>query len=240
MARHIVVLNPKGGAGKSTIASNLAAFYAAQGLNTVLMDFDAQASSSYWLSKRPERRPPIHGIEAFDVPSHTTRAFALRLPNDAERVVIDSPAAISKNQLKELVNCADRILIPVLPSDIDIDVATRFVEDLLQSRLVRREDEGVGLVANRVRRNTTIFRSLMGELSSLEVPLAAVLRDSQTYLRAQESGLGVHELVSHQARTDRGEWQSLVDWLERGSTLPRPRRSLRYPGLVSARPRLAV
>lgn len=240
MARHIVVLNPKGGAGKSTIASNLAAFYAVQGRHTVLMDFDSQGSSSYWLSKRPERRPPIHGIEAFKVPAGTTRAFALRVPPGAERVVVDSPAAISTNQLKELINGADRVLIPVLPSDIDMDVVTRFFGELLDSRLVHRDDERVGLVANRVRRNTIVFGSLMGHLAALEAPLAAVLRDSQTYLRAAESGLGVHELASHQARTDRGEWQSLVDWVEQGAAVTRPRLSLRYPGLAGVRPRFAL
>lgn len=240
MARQIVVLNPKGGAGKSTIASNLAAFYAVQGRNTVLMDFDSQGSSSYWLSKRPERRPPIHGIEAFRIPAGTTRSFALRVPPGAERVVVDSPAAISTNQLKELINGADRMLIPVLPSDIDMDVVTRFVGELIEARLVHREDERVGLVANRVRRNTIVFGTLMGRLADLEAPLAAVLRDSQTYLRAAESGLGVHELASHQARTDRGEWQSLVDWVEQGAAVPRPRGTLRYRGLAGVRPRFAL
>jgi chromosome partitioning protein len=213
----IVVLNPKGGSGKTTIATNLAAYYASHDQFPALQDLDAQASSTRWLQKRTENQPRIHGISPFNVPAKMTRTFAMRIPPEVERIVVDTPAAINKHQFIEFTRGADRILIPVLPSDIDIQAVTRCIADLLLHAKIQRGENRIAVVANRVKRNTVIFRSLMRFLNSLKIPVIAVLRDSQNYIRSAESGVGVHEMKGARFRVDQAHWTSLLDWVERGT-----------------------
>ena len=209
----IVVLNPKGGSGKTTIATNLAAYFALAGYNTALMDFDSQGSSTRWLSKRPEDSPPIHGVAMFESHAGMTRSFATRLPADAERVIVDTPAALAKHEFVDMTRGADRILIPVLPSDIDIHAAARCIADLLLVAKISRHENRIAIVANRVKRNTLVFRALMRFLESLDIPLATTLTDSQQYIRASERGLGVHELVKSKSNQELEHWRSLTSWL---------------------------
>jgi chromosome partitioning protein len=213
----IVVLNPKGGSGKTTIATNLAAYYAAHGQFPALRDLDAQASSTRWLAKRTEAQPRIHGVSPFNVPAKVTRTFAMRIPPEVERIVVDTPAAINKHQFIEFTRDADRVLIPVLPSDIDIQAVTRCIADLLLHAKISRTENRIAVVANRVKRNTVIFRSLMRFLDSLKIPVIAVLRDSQNYIRAAESGEGLHEMKGARFRVDQAHWTSLIDWIEHGN-----------------------
>jgi chromosome partitioning protein len=212
----IVVLNPKGGSGKTTIATNLAAYYASHGLFPALQDLDAQASSTRWLQKRTENQPRIHGVSPFNVPAKMTRTFAMRIPPEVQRIVVDTPAAINKHQFIEFTRGADRILIPVLPSDIDIQAVTRCIADLLLHAKIQRGENRIAVVANRVKRNTVIFRSLMRFLNSLKIPVIAVLRDSQNYIRSAESGVGLHEMKGSRFRVDQAHWTSLIDWIEHG------------------------
>ena len=122
----IVVLNPKGGSGKSTIATNLAAYYAWKGRNVALMDHDPQGSSMRWLKLRPPELPAIHGIAAYERKMGVTRAFALRTPPGTERLIVDTPAALTSLQMPELTQDAHAIVVPVMPSEIDIHAASRF------------------------------------------------------------------------------------------------------------------
>ncbi len=214
--RKVLVLNPKGGAGKSTLATNLAAYYAVRGLRATLMDMDAQGTSMRWLGKRGEDRPGVHPLKAFDLPANVTRSFAMQPPADTQRLVVDTPAGVSRDELRELTRDADRILIPVLPSDIDIHAATRCVGDLLLAAKIPRSDNRIAVVANRVKRNTLVFRALMRFLTSLEIPVAGVLRDSQNYVRAFEAGRGIHELRGGTQARDVAQWTSLVGWVEEG------------------------
>jgi chromosome partitioning protein len=216
-----VVMNPKGGSGKTTIAMNLAAYYAAHGIYPALNDLDAQASSTRWLAKRTDALPRIYGISPFNVPAKVTRAFAMRIPPEVQRIIVDTPAALSKQQFAEVTGGADRIIVPVLPSDIDIQAATRCIADLLLAGKVQRSDNRLAVVANRVKRNTVIFRSLMRFLEALRIPIVAVLRDSQYYIKAAESGLGLHEMTGARVRIDQSQWVTLFDWIEHG-TLPEP------------------
>jgi chromosome partitioning protein len=211
-----VVLNPKGGSGKTTIATNLAAYYAAHGQFPALQDLDSQASSTRWLAKRTERLPRIHGMSPYNVPANVTRTFAMRIPPDVERIVVDTPAALNKHQLAEYTREADRIIVPVLPSDIDIQAVTRCIADLLLTAKIQRGDNRLAVVANRVKRNTVMFKSLMRFLDSLKIPVVAVLRDSQVYIKAAESGVGLHEMKGARLRVDQGHWTPLIDWLENG------------------------
>lgn len=212
--RKIVILNPKGGSGKTTIATNLAAYYASAGKPPALMDYDSQGSSTRWLSKRPESQPYIHGIATYENHAGQTRSFALRVPPEIERVIVDTPAAFQKHDLIDFTRGADKILIPVLPSAIDIHAATRTIADLLLSAKISRQDNRLAVVANRVKSNTIMFRSLMRFLDSLEIPVVAIFRDTQNYIRTAEAGIGLHELPASQVAKDMAQWRRLVNWLE--------------------------
>ncbi len=214
VVRKIVVLNPKGGSGKTTIATNLAAYYASLGHYTVLMDYDSQGSSTRWLSKRPDELPAIHGVATYKSHAGMTRSFAMRMPIEAERIIVDSSAAISKHEMLELTRGADKILIPVLPSDIDIHAATRVIADLLLAAKISRRDNRIAVIANRVKRNTLVFRALMKFLNSLDIPVAAVLRDTQNYIRSAAIGVGIHEMTEKRVAKDVDQWIPLAIWLE--------------------------
>lgn len=210
----IVVLNPKGGSGKTTIATNLASYFASQQQRPVLMDFDPQGSSLRWVRKRQPAQPPIHIIAAFEKDPRTTRSFQLRVPAGATHVILDTPAAVAPHLLPQLTREAGKIIVPVLPSDIDIHACSRCIRDLLLVAKVRREDNRIGVVANRIRRNSATYQSLIRFLQTLGIPIVATLRDSQNYLRAAELGVGVHEMKSYIVREDVEEWRSLIDWIE--------------------------
>jgi chromosome partitioning protein len=201
--RKIVVLNPKGGSGKSTIATNLAAYYAWSGRSVALMDHDSQGSSMRWLRQRPAELPAIHGIAAFEKKLGVTRSFALRTPPGTEKLIVTQDA--------------HAIIVPVLPSDIDIHAASRAVADLLLAGRVHRSERRLVIVANRARRYTKAFSSLMRFLESLRIPVAAVLRDSQAYVRSAECGMGIHEMKGVLLQEDLDTWKPLVDWLEHQS-----------------------
>src|SRR6187397_1712112 len=210
----IVVLNPKGGSGKSTIASNLAAYYAWKGLRVALTDHDPQGSSMRWLKLRPPELPSIHGIAAYEKKLGVTRTFALRAPPGTERVIVDTPAAVSALQMPELTNDASAILVPVLPSEIDIHAASRCIADLLLVAKIKRAENRIGVVANRVRKNTLMFQALMRFLEKLDIPVIATVRDSQNYVRAAEQGVGIHEMKAYTVKEDLAQWQGLLAWLE--------------------------
>jgi len=211
----IVVLNPKGGSGKTTIATNLAACYAVRGLPPTLIDKDPQGSSARWVSKRRESQPRVHGIAAFKMAVNVTRSFAMRMPADVVRIITDTPAAMNRNELVDITRDVDKILVPVLPSDIDIHAAARCIADLLVAAKIPRHENRLAVVANRVKRNTVMFRSLMRFLDALDIPVVAVLRDSQNYIRAAESGQGLHEMRPPSlVKTDLEQWENLYGWLE--------------------------
>jgi chromosome partitioning protein len=209
----IVLLNPKGGSGKTTIATNLASYYAASGLRPALMDMDAQGSSTRWLAKRAKGQPPIHAIAGFERHTRVTRSFATRLPPDAERLVIDTPAALEPQRLPDITRNATAILVPVLPSDIDIHAAAKCISDLLLIAKIRRDEHRIAVIANRVKKHTLVFKSLMKFLETLQIPVIATLRDSQSYIRAAESGVGIFEMKPYLVREDLEQWLPLVGWL---------------------------
>jgi chromosome partitioning protein len=210
----IVVLNPKGGSGKTTIAINLASYFAVRHEHTVLMDQDPQGSTTRWFRKRGPGSYPIHGMATWEHDARTTRTFRLRIPPVATRVVIDTPAALDSMALAEVTRDAHKIIVPVLPSDIDVHACTRIIADLLLVAKIRREENRIGVVANRVRRNTLVYQSLQRFLATLNVPVVATLRDSQNYVRSAELGVGIHEMKSYLVAEDVQQWKPLVDWIE--------------------------
>jgi len=210
----IVVVNPKGGSGKTTIAINLASYFAVRRERVVLMDQDPQGSTTRWFRKRGPGAYPIQGVAAWENDVRTTRTFRLRIPPAATRVVIDTPAAMTALELADVVRDAHKIVVPVLPSDIDVHACTRVIADLLLVAKIRREENRIGVVANRVRRNTLMYQSLQRFLATLNVPVVATLRDSQNYIRSAELGLGLHEMKPHLVAEDSLQWQPLVHWIE--------------------------
>lgn len=215
MSLRIVVLNPKGGSGKTTVASNLLAAYVAAGQPSALIDRDRQGSAMRWLNRRSAALPAIHGVAAYEEPPpNVTRSFAMRVPPETQRVVVDTAAALDRHELIDAVRNADKIIVPVLPSAIDIHAATRCIGDLLLHAKVPRGTRMLGVVANRVKRNTTSFQALMRFLDSLGVPVVAVLRDVQAYVRAAESGQGICELRASEAGAERRQWRGLMRWID--------------------------
>ena len=211
--QRILVVNPKGGSGKTTVAINLAGYFASQGDHPLLTDNDPQGSSMRWLKKRVPQQPLIHGIAAFERNLRVTRAWQMRTPADAHHVVIDTPAAIPAQELPEMTKNAHAIVIPVLPSDIDIHAFSKTIADLLLIAKISRNENRIGVVANRVKRNTLVYQSLLRFLATLRIPVIATLRDSQNYLRAAESGLSIHEMKHNAVAQDLDDWAPLLRWL---------------------------
>jgi len=219
--RRIAVLNCKGGCGKTMLATNLASHYVARGLQTALLDYDPQGSAVRWLSLRDRRCAPIHGIDGSRSSRGVTRTWHMRLPQETERVVIDTPAGVRGHELCDLVRHSELIVIPVLPSDADIHSSTNFIAELLLDAKVRSSNARVAVVANRVRENTRMFKALERFLNRLEFPFVAAFRDTQSYVQASQSGIGINEIqpqyrLQHELR----QWTTLVDWLESDGKLP--------------------
>jgi chromosome partitioning protein len=212
--RHILVTNAKGGCGKSTIATSLAAYFASEGYATALADYDPQASSLTWLQQRPADYAPIAGVPAYDT-------GLKNVPRNTEYLVIDSAAGAFGKELHELVKKAETIIVPVLPSPIDIAAAEKFIEGLLGIAKVADKKAKAALVANRVRENTLIFEKLDDVLSRLKVPYITSFREAQNYIRAYQRGLGIHELPPYLAWPDWEQWDPLIEWLDSRRSQPK-------------------
>ncbi len=213
--QRIIIMNAKGGCGKTTIATNLASCYAIRGYGTALFDYDPQASSMRWLQERPNAARPIHGVAAYEPPPvGCTRTFQLRVPADTERVVIDTPAGLMGQELVEQVRGVDTIIVPVLPSPIDIYSTADFVRRVLNMQRSRMPATRVAIVANRVKSKTRAYQSLERFFESLQLPVIARLRDTNNYVQAVEYGLGVEELDLPEARADHLPWEHMLAWLE--------------------------
>ena len=210
----IVILNPKGGCGKSTLATNLAASYAQRGPTPAIMDYDPQGSTMAWLQRRPGDLPEIHGIAAYKKSMQATRSWQLRVPNDTINLLVDSPASVDHNDLRELTRDSTSILVPVLPSSMDIHAASRCIADLLLVAKVDRRDRKLAVVANRTRKNTKSFGKLMRFLDSLGIPIIAVLRDSQNFVHAAEEGVGLCDMQPSRVKQDVEQIEKILSWLD--------------------------
>src|ERR1700722_20373537 len=144
--RHVMVLNAKGGCGKSTMATNIAVFFAKEGQEVCIADYDPQRSSLDWLAQRPPDLPAIGGVPAFEEGLRS-------VPRTTDVLVIDAPARVHGTELNELVRRAETIIIPILPSSIDIKASTHFLAELLEIGKVSRRQARLGLIAHRVRQH---------------------------------------------------------------------------------------
>ena len=216
--RSILVLNSKGGTGKTTLATNLAAYYALEEYKVALVDYDMQKSALDWLETRPEGRPFIHGVDG-------TQPGA-RIPRNMDFVFMDAPAASHGETLLRLLRRAQTCLIPVVPSAIDLNAAVRFLDRLVQVGRVLNRKVRVGTVANRVRENSAGHHELQDFLRSVRLPdrrrlpFVAALRSTQSYVHAAERGLGIWDLPPSKVRRDLELWKPLIGWLNSRRSLP--------------------
>jgi chromosome partitioning protein len=211
--RHIMVLNSKGGCGKSTLATNLAVFFAREGREVCIADYDSQRSSLDWLALRPADLPAISGVPAF---AEGIRGVA----RSTEVLIIDAPARVQGAELIELVRRAETIIVPVLPSSIDMKACSHFMADLLEVGKVSRKQARLAVIANRVREHTLIFEELELYLTQLKVPYLGSLREAQNYLRAYARGMGIMELPEYLAWPDWKQWEPITEWLESKRSQP--------------------
>jgi chromosome partitioning protein len=208
-----MVLNAKGGCGKSTLATNIASYFATQGAVVALADYDPQRSSLDWLARRPENRPTIAAVAGFE--------DGLRhAPRNADVLIIDAPARSHGAELVDLVKHAETIVVPVLPSTIDMQATTTFLKELKGVGKIARKKAKVAVVANRVRDNTLIFDDLDEYLTKAKVPYVATLREAQNYVRAYTRGIGIFELPEYLAWPDWDEWEPLTAWLRSKRSQP--------------------
>jgi chromosome partitioning protein len=205
----IVVLNPKGGSGKTTIATNLASYYATHGSAPTIVDCDSGGYSLRWIEKRPGTRPVVHGVAGFgDAEEQDCRPHP-----DSKEVIYDLPAGLGPSEIFDYVYDASSILLPIVPSEIDIYAAARFIADLLL--IVQLDRRKLAIVGNRVRKHTKSSGMLQRFLTSLDIPVIANLRDSQNFVQASAFGLGINELPPSRAGTDLAELEHITGWLDR-------------------------
>jgi chromosome partitioning protein len=208
-----MVLNAKGGCGKSTLATNIAVFFAREGLEVCIADYDPQRSSLDWLAQRPADLPAIKGAQAYDEGLRS-------VPRTTEILVIDAPARVHGTELNELVRRAETIIVPVLPSSIDMKACSHFMAELQEIGKVSRKQARLAVVANRVREYTLIYEELDQYLGKLKVPYLGCLREAQNYVRAYARGMGVLELPEYLAWPDRQQWEPINAWLDSKRSQP--------------------
>lgn len=214
-----LVINPKGGSGKTTIAVNLAACFVGDNIATTLMDYDPQGSSLGWLRSRAPHAPRIYAANGAPEKFGRLRSFDMYVPPETRHLVIDAPAGASGLLVQEMLDRAHFVIVPVIPSVIDIRATEAFIRDLLAMPKVRAGDARVGIVANKVRASMPAYQPLLRFLESLELKLLARLLDSDMYLRAAESGVGIFEMDPGQTATERKQFMPIVEWVAREHAL---------------------
>jgi chromosome partitioning protein len=202
----IVVANPKGGVGKSTLATNLAGWLARQGHAVMLGDVDRQQSSRQWLALRPPTLPPI---TTWDVDAHDI----VRPPKGTSHVVLDTPAGLHGKRLDAVLRIADKVVVPLQPSLFDIQATHAFVRELQAHR--RAENIAIALVAMRVKEHTHASEHLHEFTRTLPLPLVADLRDTQNYVHLAARGLTLWDVTPSRVERDLAQWQPLIDWIAR-------------------------
>ncbi|CAG9253076.1 ParA family protein [Paraburkholderia unamae] len=203
----IVVANPKGGVGKSTLSTNLAGYFAAQGEWVALADLDRQQSSHAWLDLRPATLPPIESWQVdLDNPA--------KPPKGLEHAVIDTPAGLHGNRLGAIIELADKVIVPLQPSMFDILATQDFLNRLAKEKAVRKGSIQVGVVGMRVDSRTRSAEQLQRFVEGLELPVLGYLRDTQNYVQLAAHGLTLWDVAKSRVEKDLDQWQSILGWVD--------------------------
>ena len=206
--KSFLIANPKGGAGKSTLATNLAGYFARNGHRVMLGDIDRQHSSRDWLAIRPHVLPPIQGWDLEkDQPA--------RPPKETTHAVLDTPAGLRGKNLERALKQVRRVIVPVQPSLFDILATRQFLETLLEEKDVRKEKTSVAVVGMRVDARTRAAGELERFLSYYDLPVLAYLRDTQLYVQVAANGMTLFDLTPSRAARDLEQWQPIIDWVNR-------------------------
>ena len=200
----IVVANPKGGVGKSTLATNIAGCLAAQGHAVMLGDVDRQQSSRIWLGLRPASAPVIRSWEV-------THDAIVRPPKGVTHVVLDTPAGLHGKRLDEVMKLADKVLVPLQPSIFDIHATHDFIRQLLAHK--RAPKVSIGVIGMRTKEGTISAEQLRHFLATLEVPVLGLLRDTQNYIYLAARGLSLWDMAPSRVERDLAQWGPIVKWL---------------------------
>jgi chromosome partitioning protein len=236
-----LVINPKGGSGKTTVTTNLASHFAAGGVSTTVMDYDPQGSSLNWLRLREPHAPKIHAANGAPARPGQLRSIAMHVPPGTRQLVIDAPAGASGLLLQELLSRADCIIIPVAPSAIDIHATANFIRDLLLSGRLRARNIRLAVVANRVRSSMPVYQPLERFLNSLSLPLLTRLSDSDLFLKAAETGVGIFEMDPLVAAAERDQFLPIVNWVDpQAAARPAAPRVIELPRVAAAQARSAI
>ena len=201
----IVVANPKGGVGKTTLSSNIAGYLASRGHAVMLGDADRQQSARTWLSLRPAGLPRIAAWEV----SHDD---VVRPPKGTTHVVLDTPAGLHGKRFDELMKIADKVIVPLQPSIFDIHATHEFVRQLLAHR--RSDKVSMAIVGMRTREGTISSEQLRGFLDSVKLPVLGFVRDTQNYVHLAAHGLSLWDVSSNRFERDLEQWQPIIKWID--------------------------
>jgi chromosome partitioning protein len=215
----ILVINSKGGSGKTTLATNIASYFASINKKTAIMDYDPQGSSLHWLKIRSKGTNAIHAANAATQKGNQIRILQMYIPENTEILLIDAPAGVDGVLLQEMVKKTDFIVIPVAPSTIDIHATADFIKDLLLRGGIRNQKTKIAVVANRVRRTMPVYKPLERFLQVLSLPFLTRLSDSDQYVLAAERGTGIFEMDETDVAAEREEFEPILNWLNPGADL---------------------
>ena len=205
----VLVASSKGGVGKTTLSTNLAAHFALDGKRTVLVDADPQHSATRWAERRVGLASAVLPVDG------TRRNWQKQVPDDAQNLVVDAPAGAMADHLGAFLDVADAVVVPVQPSALDLEATVPFLEALSKHPRVHRGKLPVALVGNRLKPHTNASRQAMEMLAQWPYPLVAQLRDSQAYVVLTGLGRSLFDYHSQQVRDHQGDWQPLLKWLKR-------------------------
>jgi chromosome partitioning protein len=203
----VVVANPKGGAGKSTLSTNIAGYFASQGHQVMLGDADTQQSSKFWLTQRPETLPPIATWEY-----QPDLVLTAKPPRGTTHVVIDTPGGIHGWRLQEVIERADKVLVPVMPSVFDMQATSQFLLQLV--KITEKLPTQVAVVGNRVDGRTISAANLRKFVDAMDVQVLSYLRDTQYYLHMAAHGLSLFDITPLKVQKDLDQWSPICHWLD--------------------------